>query len=51
MVFYHEISKEDESGKNEENAFVAEPSKTKEDDDVLKNPSLYAIKIKGGKTI
>ena len=49
MVFYHEISKEDESGKNEENAFVAEPSKTKEDDDVLKNPSLYAIKIKGTK--
>ena len=49
MVSCHEISEEDESGKNEENAFGAEPSKTKEDDEVLKNPSLYAIKIKGTK--
>ena len=34
MVSYHEISKEDESGKDEENAFGAEPSKTKKDDDI-----------------
>ena len=49
MVFYHEISKEDESGKNEENAFVAEPSKTKEDHEMHRNPSLYAAKIKEAK--
>ena len=49
MVSCHEISEEDESGKDEENAFGAEPSKTKENDEVLKNPSLYAIKIKGTK--
>ena len=49
MVSYHEISKEDESGKDEENAFGAEPSKTKEDDEIHRNPSLYATKIKGAK--
>ena len=51
MISCHEISKEDESGKDEENAFGAKPSKTKEDDEVLKNPSLYATKNKRGKTI
>ena len=49
MVSCHEISKEDDSGKDEENAFGAQPSKTKENDEVLKNPSLYAIKINGAK--
>ena len=37
MVSCHEISEEDESCKDEENAFGAEPSKTKEDDDVVAN--------------
>ena len=37
MVSYHEISEEDESGKDEENAFSVEPSKTKEDDEVVAN--------------
>ena len=32
MVSCHEISEEDESSKDEENIFDAEPSKTKEDD-------------------
>ena len=41
MVSYHEILKEDESGKDEENAFGAEPSKTKEDDEVVANLSVY----------
>ena len=49
MVSYHEISKEDESGKDEENTFGAVPRKTKEDDEVLKNPSHYATKIKRAK--
>ena len=40
MVSYHEILKEDELGKDEENAFGAEPSKTKEDDEIHRNPSL-----------
>ena len=47
MVSCHEISEEDESCKDKENAFGAEPSKTKEDDDVVANlqclPSLFNI--------
>ena len=47
MVSCHEISEEDESCKDEENAFGVEPSKTKEDDDVVANlqclPSLFNI--------
>ena len=47
MVSYHEISEENESGKDEENAFSVEPSKTKEDDEVVANlqclPSLFSI--------
>ena len=49
MISCHEISKEDESGKDEENDFGAEPNKTKEDDEIHRNPSLYATKIKGAK--
>lgn len=49
MVSYYEISKEDESGKDEENAFGAKPSKTKKDDEIHRNPSFYATKIKGAK--
>ena len=49
MISYHEISKEDESGKDEENAFSAEPNKTKKDDEIHRNPSFYATKIKGAK--
>ena len=37
MVSCHEILEEDESGKDEENVFGAEPSKTKEDDEVVVN--------------
>ncbi|RVX23957.1 hypothetical protein CK203_000711 [Vitis vinifera] len=44
MVSCHEISEEDESGKDEENAFGVEPSKTKEDHEMHRNPSLYAAK-------
>ena len=47
MVSCHEISEEDESSKDEENAFGVEPSKTKEDDEVVANlqclPSLFSI--------
>ena len=49
MVSCHEISEEDESGKDEENAFGVEPSKTKEDHEMHRNPSLYAAKIKEAK--
>ena len=37
MVSCHETSKEDELGKDEENVFGAEPSKTKEDDEIVAN--------------
>ena len=37
MVSCHEILEEDELGKVEENVFGAEPSKTKEDDEVVAN--------------
>ena len=37
MVSCHKTSEEDESGKDEENAFGAKPSKTKEDDEVVAN--------------
>ena len=37
MVSCHEILEEDESSKDEENVFGAEPSKTKEDDEVVVN--------------
>ena len=47
MVSCHETSEEDKSGKNEENAFGAELSKTKEDDEIVENlqclPSLFSI--------
>ena len=47
MVSCHETSEEDESGKDEENAFGAKPSKTKENDEVVANlqclPSLFSI--------
>ena len=47
MVSCHEISEEDESSKDEENTFGVEPSKTKEDDEVVANlqclPSLFSI--------
>ena len=47
MVSCHEILEEDESGKDEENTFGVEPSKTKEDDEVVANlqclPSLFNI--------
>ena len=47
MVSCHKILEEDESGKVEENVFGAEPSKTKEDDEVVANlqclPSLFNI--------
>ena len=47
MVSCHEISEEDESGKDKENAFDAELSKTKEDDEVVANlqclPSFFNI--------
>ena len=49
MVSCHEISEKDESSKDEENVFGVEPSKTKEDDEIHRNPSLYATKIKGAK--
>nr|CAN74397.1 hypothetical protein VITISV_011203 [Vitis vinifera] len=45
MVSCHEILEEDESGKDKENIFGVEPSKTKEDDEILKNSLLYATKI------
>ena len=37
MVSYHEILKEDELGKDEENTFGIESSKTKEEDEVVAN--------------
>ena len=47
MVSCHEILEEDESGKDEENTFGVELSKTKEDDEVVANlqclPSLFNI--------
>ena len=47
MLSCHEILEEDESGKDEENTFGVEPSKTKEDDEVVANlqclPSLFNI--------
>ena len=47
MISCHKILEEDESGKVEENVFGAEPSKTKEDDEVVANlqclPSLFNI--------
>ena len=41
MVSCHEILEEDESSKDKENIFGAEPSKTKEDDEVVANLSVY----------
>ena len=47
MVSCHKILEEEESGKVEENVFSAEPSKTKEDDEVVASlqclPSLFNI--------
>ena len=47
MVSCHEILKENESSKDEEKSFGAEPNKTKKDDEVVANlqclPSLFNI--------